>query len=611
MELNKLLIRFGDFEVDLASGELRRFGQRIKIQEQPFQALVAMLESDGEVVTREALQKRLWADGTVVDFDRGLNKAINRVREALGDDAENPRFIETLPQRGYRFLVPVERTVIDRPIAEAPILGRRGWLAIAAGVIAVPVISAGYYFWQLSSRQIRSIAVLPLENLSGDPGQEYFADGMTDELIGEIARLGSLRVISRTSIVRYKKGSGRKSLPEIARELDVDAILEGTVTQAGQRVRITAQLIRAKDDRHIWAEKYERDLSDILKLQGEVARAIASQIRIQLSPQQEHDLRSNRPVDPAAYEAFLKGSYFLHKGIPGIAKSVEYFKQSIGIDPRFAAAQAGLAEALCFAGIFGLRPSSETYTEARVAALKALELDSTNSAAHTALANIKDGHDWDLAGGEIEYGRALQFNPSNLLARVWYAEHLTRMGRFDEAIVEAGRAVALDPVSPVSHVARAMIFFRARRYTEAIPAAQQALELDPNLVNALWWQGMSYAGNREFAKAIATIQKAIALNGSALYRALLGHVYGLAGESARALAVVEALKAIAREHFVSPMDFAIVYAGLCDANNTFFWLEKAYETRATRIHELRSMYFDCVRSDPRHADLMRRVGLPA
>jgi TolB-like protein/DNA-binding winged helix-turn-helix (wHTH) protein len=477
-------IRFGVFEADLASGELRKQGVRIKLQDQPFQALVALLERPREVVTRDELQKRLWPGDTVVDFDRGINKAINRLREALGDDADNPRFIETLPQKGYRFLAQVEAVQAEPPVGGPPPetatrapagphrRNRRAVLAIAGGL--APVVAIGYRFLPSRQRPIQSIAVLPLENLSGNPAEEYFSDGLTDELIGEIARIGSLRVISRTSVMQYK-GGARKSLPAIARELNVDAILEGTVAQSGGRVRITAQLIRAQDDRHLWSERFERDLTDILVLQSEVARAIAGKIRIELTPGEQSSLSRTRRVNPQAYEAYLKGSYFLHKGIPGLSRSIEFFTQAIQLDPSQAEAHAGLAEVLCFAGIFGLRPSSETYPEARVSALKALQLDESNAAAHNVLADVKKGYDWDLAGAVAEYKRALSLNPSHLLTRLWYAECLTRLARYDDAVAESGRALALDPVSPIANINRALIFWRARRYDAAIRASQQGL----------------------------------------------------------------------------------------------------------------------------------------
>ena len=621
MDIRRATVRFGIFEVDLVSGELRKQGVKIRLQEQPFQALVAMIERPREVLTREELQKRLWPADTNVDFDRGLNKAINRLRDALGDDADNPRFIETLPQRGYRFLAPVETVPADPPLPpQAPetrrgltgvrhLVRRRGVLAMTGGLIAVPLLALVYRLVRSPSPRIESIAVLPLENLSGNPAQEYFSDGMTDELIGEIARIGSLRVISRTSVMQYK-GGARKSLPVIARELNADAILEGTVMQSGQKVRITAQLIRAHDDRHLWSEKYERDLTDILALQSEVARAVAREIQIKLTPQEQTSLTRSRPVNPEAYGAFLKGNFFLYKGISGVGKSADFFTQAIKLDPLHAESHAGLAQALCYAGIFGLRPSAETYPAARVSALKALELDEWNASAHNVLADVKKGYDWDLAGAVTEYQRALQLNPSHLLARRWYAECLTRMGRYDEAIAESGRVLALDPVSPSGNNLRAMLFFRARRYDEAIRTAQQALEIDPHLVNALWWQGLAYAGNRDFKKSIDCLTRAAGMNDGPMTRGYLGHVYGRAGKRAMALGILEELTTMSKQRYVCSVDFAVVYGGLGDADSTFHWLEKACQAREGRVHELPSMYFDSVRSDPRYPDLLRRVGLP-
>jgi len=565
-------VRFGIFELDLTSGELRKRGVKVRLQEQPLRALVALTECPGVVLTRVELQHILWPSGTTVDFDRGLNKAINRLREALGDDADNPRFIETLPQRGYRFIAELENTPTTLP-------------------------------------RIESIAVLPLENLSISPGDEYFSDGMTDELIGEIARIGSLRVISRTSIMQYKTGV-RKSLPAIAHELKVDAILEGTVWHSGQKVRITAQLIRAQGDRHLWSGKYERGFTDLLDLQSEVARAIAAQIRITLTPRELTYLTRSRPVNPDAYKTFLRGKFFLHQGMRGVTRSVELFRQAIDLDPFQAESYAGLAEALCYARIFGLSPSGETHAEARAAALQALRLDDSNAGAHNALASVKEGYDWDWAGAEAEYRYALQLNPSRLLTRLWYAAFLAHVGRYSEAIEESGRALALDPISPIAHCNRAMLFFRARRYEEAIGAAREALELDPSFVNAIWWQSVAYAGNHDYSTSIMSLERALSMSHGPVFRALLGHVYALAGERRKALGTLEELKALSKEGYVSPVDFAIVYSGLNNTDSTFEWLEVAYRARATRLQELPSMYFDNVRSDPRYSDLMKRMGIP-
>lgn len=614
VDLPKAKVRFGIFEVDFASGELRRQGIKVKLQEQPFQVLAALLERPGEVLTREELQQRLWPD-TTVDFDRGLNKAINRLREAVGDSAENPRFIETLPQRGYRFLAPVEAVRAEAVSAPAGTehasrrISRRGVLAIGGGLAASAVFSLSYFRPKSKFRRIESIAVLPLENLSGDPAEEYFSEGMTDELIGEIARIGSLRVISRTSVMQYK-GGARKSLPEIARDLDVGVILEGTVTRAGGKVRISAQLIRAEDDNHIWSARYERNLSDVFAIQSEVAREVARQIQIELAPAEEAGLARARAVKTEAHEAYLKGSFFLYRGIANIGKSLEYFGQALEIDSNYAEAQAGSAEALIWAGIFGQRPPAEAFPQARRAALRALELDESNASAHNALADVIKGYDWDMAGAEREYQRALQLNPSHLLTRLWYAEYLARVKKFDAALEESSRALALDPVSPISHNNRAMLFFRASRYEEAIRLSGQALELDPHFVNAFWWLGMSYAGIGDYTSAVTSLTEGAGLSGGPVFPALLGHVHGRAGKKDEALARLQEITAQSERHYVSPMNFAIIHAGLGDADSTFQWLEKAYEERSPRIHELPAMYFDRFRGDSRYPILIRRIGLP-
>jgi TolB-like protein/Flp pilus assembly protein TadD len=494
-------------------------------------------------------------------------------------------------------------------VATPRLMQRRALLASAGALVGATLLALGYRRWLAPERRIESIAVLPLENLSGNREQEYFSDGMTDELIGEIARIGALRVTSRTSVMQYK-GGARKSLPAIARELNVDAILEGTVAYSGQKVRITAQLIRAHDDRHLWSEKYERSITDILALQSEVAREIASQIQIKLTPQERTYLTRSRPVDPIAYETLLKGRFFARTGIRGISRSIDLFKRSIELDPLQAESYAALAITLCLVGIYGFRPSADTYPEARVAALKALDLDESNVTAHIALAEVKAGYDWNLASAEAEYKRALQLNPSDVQARVHYAECLTRMGRYDEAIGESKRALALDPVSPGGQMVQAMIFFRCRRYDDAIRFSQQALDLDPGMLNALWWEGLSYAGKSDFPHAIACLTKAISMDDGPLFRALLGNVYGRAGERAKALGMLNELTRIAKVRFVAPIHFAMLYAGMGEADLTFQWLEKAQQAREARIHELRSMEFDSIRSDPRYAGVVKQVGLP-
>jgi tetratricopeptide (TPR) repeat protein len=435
---------------------------------------------------------------------------------------------------------------------------------------------------------------------------------MTEELTAEISRITSLRVISRTSVMRYKTGA-RKSVPEIARELNVDAIVEGTVALFGSRVRITAELIQARDERHLWSERYERDLADILSLQGEVARSIAREIRIQLTPEEQIRLARTRPVDPAAYDAYIKGSYFLFKAIPGLTKSIDLFNEAIRLDPGYAGSHAGLAQALADAAIYGIRPPTVALPAARAAALQTLKLDESSADAHRVLADIRKGYDWDLAGAVLEYRRALQLNPNQMLSHLRYADCLSRMERHNEALAEVELGRRLAPASAMINGFHAMVLFRARRFDDAIGAARQALELDPVFVNALWWQGMSYAGRQSYREAIECLTKAVQMSDNLLFRALRGHVYALAGERSMAIQVIEEhTEAEANKRvYVSPVDFAILHAGMGDANSTFRRLEEAYQARSPRIHELTFMYFDRIRSDARYPEFLRRVGLPA
>jgi TolB-like protein/DNA-binding winged helix-turn-helix (wHTH) protein/Flp pilus assembly protein TadD len=627
------VVRFGLFEVDLRTGEIRKSGRKVNLQEQPFQVLATLLERPGELVTREELQEKLWPAETV-DFESGVNKAIRKIREALDDSAGNPRFVETLPRRGYRFIAAVQRAGIHSaptpsaapPAEELIVQGRPSRslyksttltvVLLTLGVIVAGLLvfnSAGWrnrLLVRSEGPRIESIAVLPLENLSGDPAQDYFAEGMTDGLITEVARIGSLRVISRTSIMQYK--SARKPLPVIAKELGVDAVVEGTVLHSGQKVRITAQLIRTRDDRHLWSEKYERDLSDVLALQGEVAQAIAGQIRITLTPQEHTRLARARPVNGRAYDVYVEGSYFRNKITEdSLNKSIELFTKAIELDASYAPGYSGLAQSYCRLGIIGARPPGEVYTKARVAATKALQLDETVAEAHSALADVKKGYDWDWAGAEAEYKRALELNPSDSVAHYWYADYLSKMRRQDEAIMEATRARELDPISVGARAFVGFILYRARRYDDALVACWKAVELDPYFPWSHWIAALVYEQKHKFPEAVVELEKAMKLTGGDTFnRGLLGQAYTLAGERPKALAILGELKALSEQRYVSPLDIAIVYTGLGDRDSAFQWLEKAYQERAMRIQELPQPHFDGLRPDPRFQDLMRRIRLP-
>ena len=569
------VVRLGPFTIDLRSGQFHKHGVRVRLQRQPLLVLEMLLEKPGQIVTRDELRYRLWPKGVFVDYDQGLNKAVNRLREVFGDNATEPRWIETLPLRGYRLLVTPES--LQEPATEA--------------------------------QSFRSLAVLPLENLSAGETQEYFSDGMTDVLIGELAQISSLRIISRTSIMPYKRAHDKR-IADIARELNVEAIIEGTVTHASGKVRITAQLIDAATDHHMWAQKYECALSDVLMVQSEVARAIAQQVNATLRPAEKYRLARTRAVNPEAYHAYLQGQYFLHQNIRGIARSLEWFRRSIDADGSNPDAFAGLAQALIFAGIYEFQPFAQAYTAARAAAVRALSLDSENAAAHNAMADIKKGFEWDLAGAEREHRMALDLCPSHLLTRLWLAETLSRMERYHEALEESARAVTLDPVSAISHNNRAMLLWRARRWDEAIEQAQVALDLDPSHVNALWWQGLAYADKGDYPRARACLSKGFEASGAPALLASLGYVNGVAGDAAQARNILVRLEDLAQKGNVSASNFAVVHAGLGDADSVFHWLEKAYTSRDGRVHQLATPIFDRFRDDPRHMDLKIRTGLP-
>jgi TolB-like protein len=572
------LIGFGPFEVNTRSGELRRRGVRIRLQEQPFQILVILLEHAGEVVLREDLIGRLWPDNTFVDFDRGLNKAINRLREALGD---KPRFIETLPQRGYRFLVQV--AAVAREEEHGPMLPPQ-------------------------ALRIDSLAVLPLDNLSGDPSQEYFSDGMTDELIGAISRINLLRVISRTSVMRYK--GARKSLPEIARELRVDAVVEGSVMRSGEKVRIITQLIYASEEKHVWSGRYERELRDILQLQAEIAQEIASQIQKLVDPKL---VLPGRPIqlNPQAYELALKANYFHEKFTPmDLARSADLYRQAISIDPTYAQAHANLSQAYFYQGLFGLGPCSDLFPKSKACAVKALELDENVAAAQNALAAIHVLYDWDWANAESVCRRGVELRPGDAAARHHLADYMSIQARHDEAIAECRKALESNPISRVSLAHLGLLLYRAHRYDESITQCQKTLDIDPHYCNAMWFMALAQEQKGLLSLSIANLEQSVSLCGGPLFLALLSRAYALSGERTKALEILNRVKTLSHETYVSPFDIAVIHIGLGDLTSGFEQLEEAYRQRVFRLVELTMPMFDSLRPDPRWKDLVRRIGLP-
>ncbi len=465
---------------------------------------------------------------------------------------------------------------------------------------------------RVSARQIKSLAVLPLANLSRDPEQEYFTDGMTEELITNLAKIGALKVISRTTVMRYK--GTEKSLPEIARELDVDAMVEGSVLRVGERVRITAQLIHAATDTHLWAESYDRDLRDVLALQSEAARAIAAEIRVKLKPQERARLARARRVDPEAHEALLKGRYHFNKWSPeGLQKSIEYFQRAIEKDPTYAPAYAGLAESYVFLGYWGYVPARDAYPKAKAAALKALELDDALADAHKSLGAVRWWHDWDLSGCQREFEIALELNPNDPYSAMWQAVFLAVIqADFAKAIKQGKRAQELDPLSPFIGAVLGWILFWASQLSQAIEQSQKVIEMHPNLPQPYYVLGNAHVKAGRLAEAIAAFQKATDVAPDAISLSFLGLAYGMSGQTDKAQAILSELVERSKREFVPSARFPYIYFALGETDKAFECLEKAYKEHDSHLFWLRNFPFsDLMASDPRFQDLLRRMNFPA
>jgi TolB-like protein/DNA-binding winged helix-turn-helix (wHTH) protein/Tfp pilus assembly protein PilF len=630
-------LRFGVFEVDLRAGELTKRGVRIRLQEQPFQVLAMLLEKPGELVTREELRKKIWGQ-TVVDFDHGLNKAINKIREALGDSAENPRFVETVARRGYRFLAdvtpidtaanrqpgpatedlvpPTESHRVELPDAGVPPerpYRPRAWTGVGLGLALVLTAALSWilYAQSQSPPKIRSLAVLPLESLSGDASQDYFADGMTDALIADLGQISALRVISRTSAMAYKRV--HRPLSEIARELNVEAVVEGTVLRSGERVRITAQLIQIPNEKHLWAQSYEGDLQNTLALQNSVARAIAKQIQVTLNPQEEAALKKAKPVNAEAYEAYLRGRYFWNKRTrDGLVRASDYFQHAIDTDPDYAGAYSGLADSYALSGDweYGILSPQDAFPRAKAAATKALALDDNLSEAHTSLAFIQDLYDWGWVSAEKEYKRALALNPGYATAHHWYAWHLIVMGRNDEGIAELKKAGSLDPLSLIISADLADALCVAHRYDESMQQSQQTIEMDPHFAVAHYQLGQALEQKHNHDEAIAEFRRAIELSGgNTTFESNLANAYAVSGRKEEAMKIVKDLESRHSQDSSNDASIALIYVGLGDNDRAMIWLNRAYQARFNPSILMRPV-FDPLRPDPRFQDLLHRIGLP-
>jgi TolB-like protein/DNA-binding winged helix-turn-helix (wHTH) protein/Tfp pilus assembly protein PilF len=632
-----LSLRFRDFELDPAQFELRRTGHRVRLERKPLELLILLVEKRGTLVSREEIIQRVWGDDVYFDAERGINNAVRKIRAALHDESGQPHFVETVVGKGYRFIASINGATAATPSpnvgpAVAPAVtdvdepARISWLAragrtgrvlaatglvlvIVAMVIAVTLARVRQHlFASSSSPRIQSLAVLPLANLSGDATQEYFADGMTEALIGRLSTIRGLRVIPRTSVMRFK--DTRMSAPEIAKALNVDAIVEGSVIRDGGRVRVHAQLIRAATDEHFWSETYDRELSDALGLESDVAQAIARKVEVTVTGEEHSRLVAARHVSPDVYENYLKGQFAKGNNRAEIEQSISYFEEAIRKDPTFAPAYVGLADAYDgLGGSFVGAPTSETRPKAIRAAQKALDLDPGLAEAHALLGRVlKKQFQW--AEAEAQYQQALELNPNNSAAHLEYANWLASHGRVDEALAWSRRARELDPLGNAS-AAIGWILFHARRYDEAIRELRSVLAVHPDDAIAHLFLAFPMIAKGEAEETILDLEKTASItHHSPGTLELLATAHARAGHRAQALRLLQELQQGREAGSVQATSFINPNLALGNYDEALVWFERAFEKREGILQWLKvHPFFDPVREDPRFKDLQRRVGL--
>ena len=585
------VLRFGTFELDRARRELRKAGAPVKLQSQQIELLILLAGRPGEVVTREEIRRALWDDTTFVDFDQSINFCVNKVREALGDDSQKSQYVETVPRKGYRFIAPLMKAAPD--VVSRPRM--RWWMVAAAAVVlaAIAVTAKMAAPRQPAAKPIESLAVLPLENLSHDPEQDYFADGMTEELITDLAKISALRVLSRTSVMQYK--GTKKPVPEIAHALNVDAVLEGTVLRDRDRVRITAQLIAASPEKHLWADKYEGSLSEVLTLQDTVAQAVAREIQIKVTPQEKARLATPRAVKPEAYEAYLRGMY-LNPSEENLPKMRDYFQLAVEKDPGYTRAWDWLAGTYVMMRSYGVLSPKEAYPHIRDSVEKARQADPSLIGPICGLAHLKQDYEWDWAGAEREYKRALELNPRDASAHMEYSGFLAEVGRTREAVAESRRARELAPRIYWPNMQLAWRLYLDRQYDQSELESRKLMEWEPGLPWTYTCPASVYLQTGRRQEAVAELRKAAALPSSGVYELMyLGHALAVTGARAEAREVLDNMLNLSKRRYVPPSFIAVVYVGLGERDHAFQWFEKAFEE-----HSMHAWVLPDPRLDPIH-----------
>jgi TolB-like protein/DNA-binding winged helix-turn-helix (wHTH) protein/Flp pilus assembly protein TadD len=627
------ILRFGPYEVDVYAGELRKNGNKIHIQDKPLRLLGVLARRRGRLVTREELREELWPGQTYVEYEDGLNTAVRKLRETLSDHREKPRFIETVPRRGYRFIAPVQE-VRDTPTAglkvdpePAPaairpsaVRGERKrfvWMVPALALVVVVAVSS-YVAWKhlrASPKPVPGsamLAVLPFENLTGDAGEEYVSDGFTEEIISQLGRLNhdQLRVIARTSMMTYK--GSNKPIKEIAHELGVNYVLEGSIRKTNDGLRVTAQLIRADDQTHLWAREYDRPLGDLVQVQGQVAQAVAQEIQVQLSPEVKQTLAGAQPVDPEAYSAYLKGRFFWNKRSgDSLTMAVGFFEQAIQLNPKYAPAYAGLADAYNALMFYGFMPGAEGIPKARAAAMKAVELDGSLAEGHASLAYVYFMWEWNWAAAEREFHRAIQLDGNYVTAHHWYALYLAALGRAQESLAQIRQARELDPFSPIVAAASGYVAYFARQNDQAAAESEAALQKDPDFMAAHAVLGLASEAQGDYHKAILEFEKTLQLSSvrPGAYLDYLGHAYAISGNRAEAEKILAELKDQAKSGR-TPAYQAPTLIALGEKDQALEVIEEGFEKRADGLIWLKvDPRLDGLRADPRFQYLLRRAGL--
>jgi TolB-like protein/DNA-binding winged helix-turn-helix (wHTH) protein/Tfp pilus assembly protein PilF len=632
------LIRFGRFELKLKSEELYRAGAPVKLPPQPFKVLALLAARAGQLVTREELRQEIWGQDTFVDFDKGLNFCIKQIREALGDNAQAPQYVETLPRRGYRFITPVEiltpATAADLPENGESVEQEAGpatsgksstvfqWRLVAVALLVIAPL-ASYALWHYFNSHASSsagpraekimLAVLPFENLNADDTQDYFSDGLTEEMITQLGRLRPQRlgVIARTTALTYKRT--KKDIRQIARELGVKYVLEGSVRRESDRVRITAQLIQASDQTHLWAETFERDQRDMLKIQSEVAGRVARSLALELLSDSPINPLAGKTSQPEAYDAYLKGRYLIIKDtLEDFERSIPFFQKAISLDPNFAPAYVGLVESQLLMATWKNTPAGEVSPNVKTAARKAVELDPALAEAHAALGSVNFWLEWNWKEAEANFKRAIELNPSNPHIRLNYASYLSTQGQIDAGVSQVKQALQLDPVSLLTNGLAAFFYLRAHRFDDAIAQGKIMLEIEPKspsgyhcLISAYTYKGM-------YPEAVEMIRRNMRNDGET-EKSIQAYTSGDPREviqNDRRERLKWLKEAIAKGRRIQAAYCASVYADSGENDRAFECLERAFQTREPSfVYFTIDPRYDSLRADPRFADLARRMGL--